>query len=378
MSRDTLRSYIPAGEPVLEIGPLDRPFVQKSTNDVYYADVRGTEEIVDFFRGDPNVNEAQIASIDYVIRTSYREAVGEKRFGAVFHSHVIEHVPNIIRFLRELGEILVDGGKIVMAIPDKRGTFDWFRDVTPFRDAYDVYHGGSPARLAFDHLLNALPTHFRPVSNYIGDVSFRSEALDESRIARAENLYNDPNFIDAASPHYWVFTSSSFLSFLRDGIRCNLLPFRLEYHEEKKMLSNEFYVVLRKDERVIHDEAVRREELNLLIDKIEKIVDVPGALVRELKAYCDGMKKVYIYGAGHYGLQLCDLIRSWGTEIGGFIVSDGHKSADQVKGINVYSLSEINDHRIPIIVALDAANRAAVLPLLSERGFEQLHSLVGL
>lgn len=373
MSREKLRSFIPVGEPILEIGPLDKPFIRKDKYDVYYADVRDTGEIVEFFRGDSNVDEAKIVPIDYVIRSSYRKAVGDQKFAAVFHSHVIEHVPNIIGFLRELSEILEDGGKLVMAIPDKRGTFDRFRDVTPFRDAYDVYHGGSPARLAFDHQLNALSTHYRPVSNFLGDVTFRSDASDDNRYARAEKLYNDPDFINVASPHYWVFTGESFLTFLRDGIRCNLLPYRLEYHKERWLLAHEFLVVLSKDERVIHDENVRQEELNRLTDRIESNVDSIGTMVRELQAYCEEMKQVYIYGAGYYGVQVCDLIRSWGTEISGFIVTDGLKSVDQVNGIKVYELAEVNDIHVPIVIALDEVNQAAVLPILEERGFIQVY-----
>jgi SAM-dependent methyltransferase len=378
MNRATLQTFVPTDAPVLEIGPLDKPFVHRSAYDVYYADVRETEEIIEFFRNDPNVNKDKIVPIDYVIHNSYREAVGEKKFAAVFHSHVIEHIPNIIGFLRELSEILVDGGKIIMAIPDKRGTFDWFRDVTPFRDAYDVYHGGSPARLAFDSLLNGLSTHLLASSSYIRDVSFRSEAIDEERLTNAEKLYNDPMFIEHASPHYWVFTGKSFLQFLRDGIRCKLLPFRLEHFEDKGLLAHEFHVVLTKDEGVIHDMVKHREELLRLTEWVENDEDHLGTMLHELKTYCRAVSSVYIYGAGYYGTELGKIIRNIGTEISGFIVTDGYKSVDQVMGIQVFELSEIQDREVPIIVALDSTNQVAVLPLLNERGFRQVFSKVNI
>lgn len=374
MSREALKVFLPTDSPVLEIGPLDKPFVRGTAYEVFYADVRETSEIVGFFDNDPHVNKSNIASIDYVIRTSYREAVGEKRFGAVFHSHVIEHVPNIIKFLRELSEILIESGKIIMAIPDKRGTFDWFRDVTPFRDAYDVYHGGSPARLAFDSWLNGLSMHLQISSSYTGDVSFRSEALEEERFSKAEDLYNDPQFIDRASPHYWVFTGKSFLEFLRDGIRCNLLPFRLEYFEDRGLLSNEFHVVLTKDEGVIHDKVRRREELLRLTDRIEDYEDRSGVALSELQTFCNVWKSVYIYGAGQYAKEFSKLVRLWGTEIRGYIVTDGFRSMEQLQGINVYELSEMKDRQVPIIVALDEKNGAGVLPMLKERGFDHVYS----
>ncbi|WP_217596222.1 class I SAM-dependent methyltransferase [Cohnella sp. GbtcB17] len=377
MNRAPLQAFVPIGAPVLEIGPLDKPFLRRDSYDAYYADVRETGAIIDFFRNDPNVNIDKVVPIDYVIRESYSKAVGKKKFAAIFHSHVIEHVPNIIGFLLELSEILMDDGKVIMAIPDKRGTFDWFRDVTPFRDAYDVYRGGSPARLAFDSLLNGLSTPLLASSNYIGDVSFRSNVLeDEARFKNAEKLYDDPFFIENASPHYWVFTGKSFLQFLRDGIRCKLFPFRLEHFEDKGLLAHEFHIVLTKDECITRDAFKRREEILKLNELIECNEDRSGKMLQELRAYCKEVESVYIYGCGYYGTEVSKIIRYLGGEINGFIVTDGFRLVEHVMGIRVYELSEIQNRDVPIVVALDSVNQAEVLPLLKERGFEQVFSKI--
>ncbi len=145
MSREYLSRFIGAriAEPMLEIGPYMRPYITKDVFDVYYADIRTKEEIYEYYLTH-NLHGAQmpyelIADIDYVIRDTYESAVGGKRFALVFSSNVLEHVNDVIAHLIDLSRILCDDGYVVLAVPDKRYTFDRFRETTPFRDMLDVY-----------------------------------------------------------------------------------------------------------------------------------------------------------------------------------------------------------------------------------------------
>ncbi len=63
----------------------------------------------------------------------------------VFASHVIEHAPDMIGWLRQIGQVLGDGGQLYLAIPDKRLCFDVNRDLTTMADLVDAHLRGLSA-----------------------------------------------------------------------------------------------------------------------------------------------------------------------------------------------------------------------------------------
>ena len=160
LSREVLRKFCDerANEPILEIGPLISPFLEKERYNVYYSDIKNKDDIFAEYKEHTNLGTPEeiynnIVSIDFVVKDTYTEAVGDMRFSVVFSSHVIEHVNDIIRHLLQLSEIITDNGYVALIIPDKRYCFDCFREVTPFRDALDIYlcdDNCSTARLVFD------------------------------------------------------------------------------------------------------------------------------------------------------------------------------------------------------------------------------------
>ena len=67
------------------------------------------------------------------------QAVKGCSFDYVIASHVIEHVPDMIGWMKEVSEVLKDDGILSLAIPDKRYSFDFQREIsTPgmFIEAY--------------------------------------------------------------------------------------------------------------------------------------------------------------------------------------------------------------------------------------------------
>ena len=110
MSRQNLKKYLPLDKPVMEIGPCSNPFLKKEEHDIYYADISNAKDIAEHYKHVPAYDMTKIVPIDYVVNRTYLEAVGEKRFHAVFSSHVVEHTSNIIKHLQEISQILVEGG----------------------------------------------------------------------------------------------------------------------------------------------------------------------------------------------------------------------------------------------------------------------------
>src|SRR6185295_18430715 len=106
---------------ILEFGPLIRPLVSKKDYpNIFFADVRSTEDIKKLYTSNDyleatglSVDIDSVAEIDYVINKSYTETFkNEKKFDVVYLSHVIEHMPDVIAFLKDVVNILNKDGKL--------------------------------------------------------------------------------------------------------------------------------------------------------------------------------------------------------------------------------------------------------------------------
>ena len=124
----------------LEIGPLDRPLVEKGDGRrIKYQDFSTAEELRERFKDGNNAIPANIVELDYVVREGSLLAAISERFDYVIASHVFEHVPNPVRWLREMSELLNPGGVLSLAIPDRRFCFDVLRPATSIGEMLEAY-----------------------------------------------------------------------------------------------------------------------------------------------------------------------------------------------------------------------------------------------
>jgi predicted SAM-dependent methyltransferase len=279
----------------VEIGPLANPFLKKSQfPNVKYADIRDTKGVLaEYVNGRMSVDESNIVAIDYVCSDSYPGTIGVGTIDAFFSSHVIEHTIDILQHLIEVGECLKEGGVYGMVIPNKNYAHDKFRAVTTIRDAIDVHKYGRKAlaRLVFDSRLNAL--HFSKYTMKQTDHKGFYVPLVKNSVGFIDS-YDD--FI-LGQAHAWVFTYSSFLEFIRDGIMCELLHYTLEsqHSPEEQDEEVDFGIVLRKNSKLLSDYDCRCNE----VSRIQRIIDDYNGIPRFKEL--SGNKPVYIYGAGEIG-----------------------------------------------------------------------------
>ena len=91
----------------LEIGPLNSPLVKreniKGGGEIFYLDHLPTNKLKEKYKDDDSVDIANIVDVDFVCGNGdIVEAVSGHKFDYVVASHVIEHTPNLLKFLTDI------------------------------------------------------------------------------------------------------------------------------------------------------------------------------------------------------------------------------------------------------------------------------------
>ncbi len=230
----------------LEIGPLCRPIVsKKETENIIYLDYLSTEQLKEKYKSHHLIND--LVDIDYVLNPSRSlSSLLEKElpFDYIIASHVIEHVPNPISWLRELYTILSDSGILALAIPDKRFCFDYLRQVSSTSELIHAYltNTNQPSpRAIFDQTQYAV--------KYQNKIAWQQN-VDESHLIRIHTIEeafqrakraNRGEYIDI---HSWVFTPQSFFENIRDIAELGLINYKLYSYYET--CGHEFFVSFQK------------------------------------------------------------------------------------------------------------------------------------
>ena len=95
----------------LEIGALNSPIIQSEDvvdrGKIFYLDHLSTKELREKYRADPSVNIDNIVNVDFVCPDGdFVKAVAGNPFDYIVASHVIEHVPNILKFFQDAAKNL--------------------------------------------------------------------------------------------------------------------------------------------------------------------------------------------------------------------------------------------------------------------------------
>lgn len=116
----------------LEIGPSLRPCAPKGAGyHVEIVDWLDRQGLIEKYQG-MGLDTSRIEEVDYIWDgRSYAEVTGRRgEYDYIIASHVIEHVPDFIGFLKDCSSMLKPNGILSLAVPDKRFTLDHFRMTT--------------------------------------------------------------------------------------------------------------------------------------------------------------------------------------------------------------------------------------------------------
>lgn len=235
----------------LEIGPSFNPVAPKKKGfNVKIIDHLDRKGLIEKYTDDPNVPsdiEEIIEDVDYVWSgQSYVELIGkEHKFDYIISSHLIEHVPNLILHLKDCSELLKPNGIYSLAVPDKRYTFDLFRQPTTAKDCVNIYFNDSDA-----HSRGSLVDDRLNVVSADGRITWaKQEAPNNFSIVHS--IEEAAAFVQTGDEgkycdiHESVFTPSSFVLLISDLNCLGFIDFTVVSLDEAQT-NGEFYVTLKK------------------------------------------------------------------------------------------------------------------------------------
>lgn len=212
----------------LEIGALVDPLPIPHATRVYYSDWLAPDAIERMYPGG--------RLPDLVSDSESFPTIADESYDFVVANHVLEHLTDPIRALIEWRRILKPDGLLMLALPDKRFTFDATRPRTPL------------PHLLSDHSSDAPPA----VRNrrHLDEWAEHVEGLRRGSSEHARWI--EQQLRDGYAVHNHVWIPRDILDVL-DWLASNDAPLRIERFANTSPLTNEFIFLLR---RVSADQGV--------------------------------------------------------------------------------------------------------------------------
>ena len=200
----------------LEIGALHAPLSVSSRTRVVYVDRLSVSKLREHY---PELGGCAFVTPDIIDDGERLEKIQDERFDFVISSHFLEHCKNPILALKNAFRVLKKKGILLLAVPDKRRTFDSSRPITTLEHFWQDYEKGG------DQSENEHIEEFARVFS-----------TQEEKIRSEIKRLQDTQY----SIHYHTWTSESFEAFLK---LAEFLQFEIVDRSED---ATEFTYVLRK------------------------------------------------------------------------------------------------------------------------------------
>lgn len=214
----------------LEVGPFHRPTVLPHEAEMYFADYYDTRELREQAVS-LNIDPALVPETHYILRAKELHLQLEnERFDFIIANHVLEHIVDPFRWIKNLEPFLKPGGRFLITLPDKRFSFDKCRPDTSLAHFIEDFLQGGERSIAEHTIEAALYYDYR----YVGKENDISARLN-SDFLKAERLGYHPGM------HVHVFQAASFLNnILKPFLAIGWLDLQLEsfdFNDELKEIS---------------------------------------------------------------------------------------------------------------------------------------------
>lgn len=231
----------------LEIGALASPVLRRADGEVIYVDHVDTATLRKKYGGNPDIDVDGIVEVDAVWgRQTMQEALGPGRsVDFVLASHVVEHVPDLVGWLKELASVLRPGGTIRLAAPDKRFCFDYLRAETQITDVLVAHFHEARAPQVRQIIDNEI--HHRMVDTgeaWAGRV-IPTIRIEPSRLQHAFGLARWAGSGEYIDVHCWSFTPLAFATIMEQLASLGLTNLACERWFDTEVNELEFFLVMK-------------------------------------------------------------------------------------------------------------------------------------
>jgi predicted SAM-dependent methyltransferase len=248
----------------LEIGPSHNPIAPKRKGfNVHILDHANAADLKVKYK-DHGVNVENIEEVDFVWNGEPLDKLIKNVhcYDYIIASHVVEHIPDLISFFRQIESLLKSDGILSLVIPDKRYCFDYFSPLSSTGSIIDAHLNQniqpSPGQV-FDHFSNASKKN----NNIAWSESSKGEpdklchSFDEAKEFYQKSLSEKKDYIDV---HCWRFIPESFDLIMKDLFMLDLINLKIK--QQFYTTGCEFFVSIGRSEKNSKDS--KPDRLNIL------------------------------------------------------------------------------------------------------------------
>jgi SAM-dependent methyltransferase len=258
---------------IIEIGPSFNPLAPKRDGwNTIVVDHASREELLQKYH-DQTIDRIEAVDIVWT-GGSLADAVPPEQHGtfdAFIASHVIEHTTDIVTFLRAAETLLKPDGVVILAVPDKRKCFDFYRPLSGTADAITAFLERRDRHTLRTHIDYALNMALKPGGAGAWAATDIQPAEPVNPLTDAPQWHAAAQRPDYTDAHAWVFVPSSFSLMILELSLLGYLDLRVEELQERH--ATEFFVWLRKGAARLSADESRRERTALMQRVIVELAD---------------------------------------------------------------------------------------------------------
>ena len=244
--RRLIESFIDTrGLKIVEIGALTTPTFPPDEFCVRFIDYASRDELARIYANNKSINPAKLVDVHYVMKNQEYSKYINERYDLAIANHVIEHVPDTIRWLGEIHAILKDDGYLFLSVPDRRYTFDYLKRESNFIDVYRAYIDRQTKPSAAQLLENRYFSR-RLTTKDCWDGSAAEKAAIQTVSLRDARRYAEEASKSYVSTHCHTYTYNSFRLLFAQLQELDLIHFTIVDMRDVDIGANEFHAMLQR------------------------------------------------------------------------------------------------------------------------------------